>query len=149
MPYFTRRPYTERNPPAASPAAAPAPREDFLGLAQAVLTPREVAEAPFKLRGPVRPGGRGTMTLELLLDAGDAPAPVRLSAGELVGPAMGVIPASLVRVTPAAFTLAPGAATPVEVTVEVPRDALPGRYAGAITLNGAESRILPIEADVG
>lgn len=151
MPYFTREPYAERErrAPAAPPAAPPAAREDFLALAQAALSYPQGTdkEAPFKVRAPVRPGGRGVMTLELVLEGEGPPAAVTLSAGDLLGPAMR-IPAASVRVAPAAVTLSPGTATLVDVTIDVPKEALPGRYAGAIMLAGAETRAIAIETEI-
>jgi hypothetical protein len=147
MPYFKRRPYAEREARASDPP--PAAREDFLALARAALSGTESADAqvPFRVRGPIRPGGSGAMTLELALEADGPPVAVTLSAGDLLGSAMR-IPAPSVRILPPTVTLSPGATIPVDVTIDVPKDTLPGLYAGTVMLAGAEARAIAIEAEI-
>jgi hypothetical protein len=146
VPYFKRRLYFETNAP--QPTERYSEEIGFLQVARDVLS-LEAGEAagPFRLCGPLQPGSRGVMVLDLALDKGGPPLAVSLTAGDLVGPASR-IPADLVRISPSTITLFPDASAEVEVTVSAPRDARPGVHAGTISGTGDEAFIVVLEAEV-
>jgi hypothetical protein len=145
VPYFVRQPYV-------APASAPRQPEDsadILELAKSVLA-REAGDRekpPFRIREPLRPGGRGAMVLELALDAGSPARTISLVASDL-SRAGSRIASDSIRICPSTLTLRTGVPVDIRVTVSAPPGVQPGRYDGTISAAGDDSFAIPFQVEV-
>jgi hypothetical protein len=147
LPYFIRRPYAEVM--ALRQPKNPADEVDLLDLAKNVLSMETgpAVDGPFRLRRPLQPGDSGTMILELMVDEGTASVTISLAASNLIGPGSRIA-AESVRISPSTISLSTGVPAEVTVTVQVPPDARPGLYTGALSATGDDTFAIGIQAEI-
>ena len=147
MPYFIRQPYARTAVSRGN--GDPSAETDILELARDVLASEtgEDLTRPFRIRDPLRPGGLGTMVLELALDGASPACTVDLAASDLTG-AGSRIGSNSVRISPSTLTLPIGAPADVAVTVQAPPEARPGLYAGTIFATGEETFAIPFQVEI-
>jgi hypothetical protein len=86
----------------------------------------------------VKAGSLAILVLSLENDDRDESIQCTLYSGELMGSQEHRIPARCVAVSPAAVDVPPGGASEVRVSVHVPRETVPGVYAGLLQTAEAE-----------
>jgi hypothetical protein len=145
VPYFVRKPFAQAE--ALQVTQARHEESDVLALAQEVLAWDNRAKSRFRIRHPLRPGQRGVMVLDLILEKCAPPLRVSLSANDLVAD-RARIPSHCIEIVPSTLTVSAAASAEVAVTILTPLDTRPGLYAGTISVTGEDNFSVSIEAEV-